>query len=70
MGLGTGGINVSVNVIIVDLVPQRERAKLSGLTSLSGALGLVAGVLCGAVLAQTSWRWYVKHPPPPGPPPT
>ena len=55
-GLGGGGINVCVNVIIVDLVPRRERAKLSGIVSLSGALGLVVGVLSGSGLVQKSWR--------------
>ncbi len=59
--MGGGGINVLVNVIIVDLVPQRERAKFSGIISLAGALGLAAGVLCGAALAQESWRWYVDY---------
>ncbi|KAB5576151.1 major facilitator superfamily domain-containing protein [Coniochaeta sp. 2T2.1] len=37
-GLGTGGINVCVNVLVVDLVPQRQRAKMSGILSLAGAL--------------------------------
>ncbi|KAJ2965320.1 hypothetical protein NQ176_g10672 [Zarea fungicola] len=55
-GLGAGGMNVCVNVIIVDLVPRRERAKWSGIVSLSGALGLLAGVLSGSATAQTSWR--------------
>lgn len=55
-GLGGGGINVCVNVIIVDLVPRRERAKLSGIVSLAGALGLVVGVLSGSALVQKSWR--------------
>lgn len=55
-GLGAGGMNVCVNIIIVDLVPRRERAKWSGIVSLSGALGLLAGVLSGSATAQTSWR--------------
>jgi MFS family permease len=55
--MGGGGINVLVNVIIVDLVPQVERAKFSGIISLAGALGLAAGMLCGAALAQENWRW-------------
>lgn len=55
-GAGTGGINVCVNVLIVDLVPQRQRAKTSGLVSLAGAVGLVAGVLTGSALTLRSWR--------------
>lgn len=55
-GLGGGGINVCVNIIIVDMVPRRERAKFSGIVSLSGALGLVVGVLSGSGTVQKSWR--------------
>ncbi|KAK4446374.1 major facilitator superfamily domain-containing protein [Podospora aff. communis PSN243] len=55
-GVGTGGINVCVNVLIVDLVPRRERAKTSGLVSLAGAVGLVAGVLMGSALSMRDWR--------------
>ena len=63
-GAGTGGINVCVNVLIVDLVPQRQRAKMSGLVSLAGAVGLVAGVLTGSALSLKSWRliFYVNLP--------
>ncbi|KAK0631371.1 major facilitator superfamily domain-containing protein [Immersiella caudata] len=55
-GMGTGGINVCVNVLIVDLVPRKERAKMSGLVSLAGAVGLVAGVLMGSAAAARDWR--------------
>lgn len=55
-GLGAGSMNVCVNIIVVDLVPPRERAKWSGIVTLSGAFGLLAGVLSGSGSAQTSWR--------------
>ncbi|KAB5550777.1 major facilitator superfamily domain-containing protein [Coniochaeta sp. 2T2.1] len=63
-GLGTGGINVCVNVLVVDLVPQRQRAKMSGLISLAGALGLAVGVLAGSGLSMKSWRliFYINIP--------
>jgi MFS family permease len=60
-GVGLGGINVCVNVISIDLVPQRERAKLNGIVSLPAAPGLVAGMLSGAALAsKASWRGLVS----------
>lgn len=55
-GLGAGSMNVCVNIIVVDLVPPRERAKWSGIVTLSGAFGLLAGVLSGSGSAQSSWR--------------
>jgi MFS family permease len=58
-GIGGGGMSCLVNVIIVDLVSQRERTKFSGIIALAGAFGLVAGVLGGAALAQEAWRWVV-----------
>ena len=57
LGVGLGGINVCVNVISVDLVPQRERAKLNGIVSLPAAPGLVVGMLSGAAFSsKASWR--------------
>ncbi|KAG0649489.1 Efflux pump FUS6 [Hyphodiscus hymeniophilus] len=64
-GLESGGINVLVNVITADMVPIRDRGKYMGFTSLTGALGLVSGVVFGSVLAQkVSWRmvFYLNIP--------
>ncbi|KAK5996104.1 Efflux pump FUS6-like protein [Cladobotryum mycophilum] len=63
-GLGGGGINVCVNLIVVDLSSRSERAKLSGIVALAGALGLAAGVLSGAATTGVTWRliFYINLP--------
>jgi MFS family permease len=59
-GLGSAGINVLTNVITTDMVELRERGKYMGMTSLSGALGLIAGVIIGSSVAErASWRLQV-----------
>lgn len=59
-GLGSAGINVLANVITTDMVGLKERGKYMGLTSLSGAVGLIAGVVIGSAVAEkASWRMYV-----------
>ncbi|WEW56053.1 hypothetical protein PRK78_001488 [Emydomyces testavorans] len=57
-GLGAGGINVLIEIIICDLVPLRERgnylALIFGLIALGTALGPFFG---GLIVQHTSWRW-------------
>ncbi|KAK8091804.1 hypothetical protein PG997_002165 [Apiospora hydei] len=57
-GVGAGGINMMVDLILCDLVPMRERGKYLGI--LFGVIGLFSamGPLIGGALAQSGqWRW-------------
>ncbi|KAI1754843.1 major facilitator superfamily protein [Xylaria castorea] len=57
-GIGAGGINVLIEIIVCDLVPLRHRgnylAIIFGLISLGTALGPFFG---GLIVSNTSWRW-------------
>ncbi|KID73297.1 Efflux pump FUS6 [Metarhizium brunneum] len=57
-GIGAGGINVLVEIIICDLVPLRERgtyfAIIFGLVAIGTALGPFFG---GLIVTYPSWRW-------------
>ncbi|KAF2119538.1 major facilitator superfamily domain-containing protein [Lophiotrema nucula] len=56
-GIGGGGINAMVNVLVSDLVPLHDRGTFAGLNNLAGAVGLVSGVVLGAAFAEKStWR--------------
>lgn len=57
-GVGAGGINMMVDLIVCDLVPMRDRGKFLGI--LFGVIGLftAVGPLVGGALAQSGqWRW-------------
>ncbi|PTB62274.1 MFS general substrate transporter, partial [Trichoderma citrinoviride] len=55
-GVGTGGINALVQLILTDIAPLAERPKYTGIITLFSALGLVSGGLCGAATVQhTTW---------------
>jgi MFS family permease len=57
-GVGAGGINVLIEIIICDLLPLRERGKYLGMTFGLIALGTTLGPLFGGLIVQhTSWRW-------------
>ncbi|KAK2839355.1 hypothetical protein FQN49_006219 [Arthroderma sp. PD_2] len=56
-GLGAGGINVLVELILCDLVPLSERAKYFGIVLSVTAIGTMAGPVIGGVLAEANWRW-------------
>ncbi|KAL0931104.1 major facilitator superfamily transporter [Colletotrichum truncatum] len=57
-GVGSGGINMIIEVIISDLVPLRKRGYFMSLVLLIYALGLGTGPLIGGSLAQNvGWRW-------------
>lgn len=57
-GVGGGGINMPIDLIVCDLVPLRERPKFMGLVFILFAVGTSMGPFLGGVLVQgVSWRW-------------
>lgn len=57
-GIGAGGINVLIEIIICDILPLRERGRYLGITFGLIALGSTLGPLFGGLIVQhASWRW-------------
>ncbi|PWY66032.1 multidrug resistance protein Fnx1, partial [Aspergillus heteromorphus CBS 117.55] len=57
-GLGGGGINVLVDIIVSDLVPLRERPKYMGVIFSVFAVALSLGPVIGGLMTQrVTWRW-------------
>jgi MFS family permease len=64
-GLGSGGLNMLIDLILCDLVPLRERGKFMGMIFGVFAIGTSLGPFIGGSLAQHStWRWgfYINLP--------
>ena len=56
-GLGAGGNNALVSMIVADMVELRERSKYIGLMALVSAVALVSGYILGAAIAgRSTWR--------------
>ncbi|KAG0156866.1 hypothetical protein PDIDSM_4048 [Penicillium digitatum] len=64
-GVGGGGINVMVEIVVCDLVSLRERGKYVGIIGSMWAIGSVIGPIVGGALSQhATWRWifYINLP--------
>ncbi|GKT50530.1 efflux pump fus6 [Colletotrichum spaethianum] len=64
-GVGGGGINTLVDIVICDMVALRQRGKYVALMAAVWAVGTVVGpVLGGAFAEYVSWRWvfYINLP--------
>ncbi|KAI5918480.1 multidrug resistance protein fnx1 [Camillea tinctor] len=57
-GIGAGGINIIIDVIVSDLVPLRERGNYTAIVLLVYTVGTALGPWVGGVIvANTTWRW-------------
>lgn len=57
-GLGGGGINMLIELIVTDLVPLRERGKYMPVVLIASLLGAALGPFIGGVItSNTTWRW-------------
>lgn len=57
-GVGSGGINMIVEVIIADLVPLRDRGYYMAIMLAIYGIGTAAGPALGGIIVQnTTWRW-------------
>ena len=57
-GIGGGGINMLIELIVCDMVPLRERGNFIGLLFGFITIGAALGPFVGGIIVQTTtWRW-------------
>jgi MFS family permease len=57
-GMGSGGMNIVVDIIVSDLVPLRERGNYIAIILVVYTIGTTLGPWVGGVIVtNTSWRW-------------
>jgi len=59
-GIGAGGLQALVQVVIAAIIPPRERGKYNGLLGAVMAVAVVGGPLIGGLIVDVSWlgwRW-------------
>ena len=57
-GIGGGGINVMIEIVVCDLCPLRERAKYLGIINIGFAIAIALGPLIGGLMTdRVTWRW-------------
>ncbi|KAL2258303.1 hypothetical protein VTK26DRAFT_8430 [Humicola hyalothermophila] len=64
-GAGSGGIVLTVNIIVSDLVPLRRRGQYMAVILAIFGVGVAVGPFVGGAIAQnTTWRWvfYINLP--------
>ncbi|OTA99866.1 hypothetical protein M426DRAFT_268491 [Hypoxylon sp. CI-4A] len=64
-GVGSGGINMIIDVIVSDLVPLRQRGNFIAVIIAVYGIGTTLGPFLGGVIVEnTSWRWvfYINLP--------
>ncbi|KAI1656246.1 MFS general substrate transporter [Daldinia decipiens] len=64
-GMGSGGINMIIDVIVSDLVPLKQRGNFIAIIIAIYGIGTTLGPFIGGVIVEnTSWRWvfYINLP--------